>query len=469
MPPFTTDQHGVPLTGSPEAAAGYNRALDRLLRFRPEVIAETEQLRAHHPEAAMGHALEAYLNLMGTNPADLPAAAMAAASLAQTAAHPRERGHLAAVESWLAGDWRSAAAVLDDVLEQWPADLLALAVGHQLDFFLGDAPNLRDRIGRSLPTLDPGSPSTGLVRGMHAFGLEESGHYGPAEEAGLTALEVNPDDVWALHAVVHTYEMQGLADAGTHFLQHREADWGAGNLFAVHNWWHLALFALEAGQRTAALTIYDNQIRHSAGAGVPIELLDASALLWRFLLDEADTDQRFDALAAAWEPTVARDPWYAFNDAHLVMALAGAGRTQEASALIERLRIYGREARGTNAMMTAQIGVPVCAALLAFVQGRYSDVIADLHPIRPVLHLFGGSHAQRDAVQRTLVEAALRSNRPSLAAALTAERISRRERSSYNWSVRARALRNQGRADAAAAADLQAADHLQRFAQAWAP
>ena len=44
--------------------------------------------------------------------------------------------------------------------------LLALAIGHQLDFFLGDAGNLRDRVGRSLPELDPHHPHVGFVRGM---------------------------------------------------------------------------------------------------------------------------------------------------------------------------------------------------------------------------------------------------------------------------------------------------------------
>ncbi|MEU9844060.1 hypothetical protein AB0C69_33155, partial [Actinomadura sp. NPDC048032] len=48
-------------------------------------------------------------------------------------------------------------------------------------------------------------------------------------------------------------------------------------------------------------------------------------------------------------------------------------------------------------------------------------------------HEFGGSHAQRDAVQKTLLEAALRSGRLDLARVLVSERISIRPASPFNW------------------------------------
>jgi len=44
---------------------------------------------------------------------------------------------------------------------------------------------------------------------------------------------------------------------------------------------------------------------------------------------------------------------------------------------------------------------------------------------------FGGSHAQRDVFQRTLLEAALRSGRYDLARSLVAERLALRPTSTY--------------------------------------
>ena len=45
-----------------------------------------------------------------------------------------------------------------------------------------------------------------------------------------------------------------------------------------------------------------------------------------------------------------------------------------------------------------------------------------IQPIRAIAHRFGGSHAQRDLLDLTLIEAALRSGDGALARALTTER-----------------------------------------------
>ena len=241
-------------------------------------------------------------------------------------------------------------------------------------------------------------------------------------------------------------------------------EWKTGNLFTVHNWWHLALYHLEAGQPQRSLEIYDAEIHNDGSAGAPIEMLDASALLWRLMLDDVDTGDRFAKLAEAWAPKVAGTPWYAFNDLHAVMALAGADRRDEVRSVIQdRQRWVEGGATGTNIAMTAEIGLPACRATLAFVEDRHDDVIAELLPIRRILNHFGGSHAQRDALQRTLVESALRSGRFELARALTSERLGVRDSSVYGWSRRARALDGLGDAVAAAEAERLATEHRSRF------
>jgi hypothetical protein len=309
-------------------------------------------------------------------------------------------------------------------------------------------------------------PHAAFVRGMAAFGLEESGNYGHALDTGLAAVAANSDDVWAIHAVVHTYEMEGRVDAGMAFLRSDGTVWESGNLFTVHNWWHLALYELEAGRPDRALAIYDAEIHHAGSLGVPIEMLDASSLLWRLLLDGVDTGSRFALLADAWTPKTASDPWYAFNDLHATMAFAGAGRLADARGVIDRLDRWLGTGSGTNARMTAEIGLPACRATVAFVEERHDDVIAELFPIRRVFRRFGGSHAQRDALQRTLLESALRAGRFELARALSAERLGVRESSVYSWVQRARALRGLDDIAGAAAADQRAHANLARFSVA---
>lgn len=464
------DEHGNPVVGgSGEEVARYDTAIDRLLRFHPDVVTVAEQLSTVAPSFAMGQVLNAYLCLMSTDVPDLAGARAAAASLALCERGERETAHLEAVDAWLSGDWHGAAKVLDDLLVQWPSDLLALAIGHQLDFFVGDAQNLRDRVGRSLLALDASHPHYGYVRGMQAFGLEESGNYGLAETAGLDAVERNADDVWAIHAVVHTYEMQGRVDEGIRFLQSREADWGSGNLFTVHNWWHLALYLLEAGRTDEVLRIYDAQVHNAESACVPLEMLDASALLWRLALEGIDTGDRFAVLSQAWESRSEDEPWYVFNDAHAVMALAGAGRVDDAERVIDRLQRYAdapHDPRTSNVAMTVDIGIPVSKALVAWGRGRYGEVVERLAPIRRVFHRFGGSHAQRDVLQRTLLDAAIRAGEIDLAAALTSERLSLRETSVYGWQRRATVFDARGERDAATEARTRAERYRATFGAA---
>jgi tetratricopeptide (TPR) repeat protein len=471
-----TDVHGNRVVGAPAAVEAYDRAVDAFVRFSPALVPAMRSLTSDHPDFAMGHLLSGFVSLTSTDAPDLRHARRALQRLGELDLDGDDRAlaHRDALAAWVAGDWRGAARLLDDLLLRWPADLLALQIGHGLDFYLGDAHNLRDRVGRSLHAYDPAHPHHAFVRGMYAFGLEESGHYEQARSHGLAALDRNPDDVWAVHAVVHTYEMQGMVDDGLRFLRSREADWGAGNLFVVHNRWHQALYQLEAGLPDAALATYDGHIHNDASAGLPLEMLDASALLWRLRLDGVDTGGRFAPLADAWAARAlgaAGEPWYAFNDLHAVMAFAGAGRLDDARAVIARLEAYvgsaGPAAGATNVEVTAEIGLPACGAVLAFAEGRDADVLDLLLPIRTILHRFGGSHAQRDALQRTIVDAALRSGRHDLAGALLGERLALRETSVYSLLRWAELLRARGDAAAgAAAAVAEAVGHSTRFATA---
>jgi hypothetical protein len=457
------DDHGNSMSGDAATVALYDRALDRLVRFHPEAVDLAGELAEAAEPAPMAHALTAYLHLMSTDAADLETAGHARDALVAAAGTAREHAHASAITAWSDGDWGGAARRLDDLLVEWPTDVLALMFGHQLDFFTGDATELRDRPLRTLRELDPEHRHAPFVRGMAAFGLEETGHYGEAMEAGRAAVAANPDDVWAIHAVVHTFEMQGRIDEGIAFLRSDETRWESGNLFTVHNWWHLALYELEAGRPERVLAIYDAEVHHAGSLGVPIEIVDASALLWRLRLEDADTGGRFGRLADAWAAKSDGPPWYAFNDLHAVMAFAGADRLGDARELVARLAAWLPAASGSNAAMTAEIGLPTCRAVIAFAEDRHDDVVAELLPIRRVLQHFGGSHAQRDALQRTLLESALRGGRYRLANALVAERLGVRETSVYGWTQRARARRGLADEPGAKVAEATAAAHRERF------
>jgi tetratricopeptide (TPR) repeat protein len=463
------DAAGNPTSGPAEGVARYDRAVDLLLRYHPDVLGAAEELATVDAAMPMAQVFLGYLSLFSTDIPDLDGARAAAAALASLDCNPREAAHADAIATWLDGRWHEAARLLDELLLRWPTDMLALVIGHLLDFFTGDARNLRDRVGRSLPSFDRDEPRAAFVRGLYAFGLEESGHYAQAESAGLEALERHPDDVWALHAVVHSYEMRGLVDTGIEFMRSREEHWGAGNLFTVHNWWHLALYLLEAGRHDDVLGIYDAKVHNAESSGISLELLDASALLWRLTLDGVDTGERYAALARAWEGQLFDVPWYVFNDFHGVVAMCGAGRNRDARDIVERMERYigaSPVEPGTNRAMTADVGLPASRAIVAFAEGRNDDVVGELLPVRRRFHHFGGSHAQRDLLERTLCEGALRSGRLDLARALLDERLSLRDTSVFGLLGRARLFEAVGDGDGALRARARAEETRARFAAA---
>lgn len=438
------DRHAHLLSGTgDEAARHYERALDALLFFRAEVADEAQAMVVASPDSAMAHVFGAYLGLLGTEEKEA-ADARRSFSAYRGAVNPaglsaREKMHVAAAETWLEGDMRQAGEILGEISTEFPRDALALAIGHQIDFFTGDAQRLRDRVGGALSAWDVDDPHFGPLLGMYSFGLEEAGHYGHAEEIGLRAVERHPRDVWGIHAVVHTYEMRGLFGEGIRYLDARTEDWADGNYLSVHNAWHYALYALEAGSIDRVLGVYDNSLHNETSQAVAMELLDASALLWRLLLADIDVEPRWATLAQAW---AGREDgaYYAFNDVHAVMAYVGAGRLSDAERLVKDREQWLARTGPTvsNHAMTREVGIPVCRALIAYRQRRYARAVELLTPIRHHLHSFGGSHAQRDAIQRTLVEAAIRSGRHDLARTLISERINLRPICPYNWRARAR-------------------------------
>ncbi|WP_052862910.1 tetratricopeptide repeat protein [Streptomyces niger] len=460
---MTADRHGYRMshTGA-DALVHYEQALDDLLFFRPDVADSTRAALDAAPRSVMAQVLAAYLGVLGTEEKDAVAARDAflrfRSGLDEEVLTARERMHLAAADAWLGGEMHRAGRLLGDLTVAHPRDVLALFAGHQHDFLTGDAQRLRDRIGGALGAWQPDDPHRGPLLGMYAFGLEESGHYERAEETGLEALAHHPRDVWAIHGVVHTYEMRGRFTDGMRFLDARTDDWSDGTLLTVHNWWHYALYAMELGDADRVLEIYNAALHHEESAGVAMQLLDAAALLWRLYLAGADQGVRWARLADAWER---RDDGahYAFNDAHAVMAYVGAGRIGPAERLVaDRERwLAGAAPAVTNRAMTADIGLPVCRALIAYGRQEYGRATDLLLPVRHRLHEFGGSHAQRDAVQRTLVEAALRAKRTDLARTLLSERIQLRPVCPYNWSAQARLEEQLGAPARAAAARQKAA------------
>jgi hypothetical protein len=198
------------------------------------------------------------------------------------------------------GEWDTATQTWDRVLAAHPTDTMALQCAHLTDFYMGDAVNLRDRVGRVLPHWDPPMPGYSYILGLQAFGFEECNQFDRAEQTARAAQAIEPRDGWSEHAVTHVMEMQNRYEEGQVFLRSRQNDWAPDKGFAFHNWWHLALFHVEQEDFAGALQLYDEQIL-ADDSDMSMQMLDASALLWRLHLHGVDVAARWERLADLWE------------------------------------------------------------------------------------------------------------------------------------------------------------------------
>jgi hypothetical protein len=395
--------------------------VDALFRFDPAVVAHAEAWASVDPVA--GGAAGALLALLSSEAADRDTAAEVLRELPPAGEVDGVAGAwVAAAQQWAAGDWQAAAGTLDTHLVANPHDDLALLVGHQLDFFLGDAPNLHRRVARAMVSRDEDDPRRGFLLGMLAFGLEESGFHAAALGAATEAIGREHADVWAIHAGAHVLEMQGQAAEGHDFLTGLEPWWDSGTLLTTHLAWHDALFLLDLSDPAGALARWDERVLPADSPGYALDLVDAAALLWRLHLDGADVGHRLARTAERWGE---REPsgWYWFNEWHALMALVGAGRQADAEAWLASA-VAASEAGGwALAQRCAAVGPGVGRAIVSFGAGRYAEVVESLLALRSRFHWCGGSHAQRDVLELTLVEAAVRSGDRALARALLGERL----------------------------------------------
>jgi tetratricopeptide (TPR) repeat protein len=416
-----SDRWGVPVrAGGAEAVALLDEAIEDLAALAGNPIAKADAAVAADDGLVLGHIYRAYLALYGTTHEGVATAAEILKTLDEAVMGEREAHHMRAARSWAEGDWEAATRSLERALLCHPRDLLALKVAQDLYFFLGNRLELRDVAARVLPAWPRDLPGWGYVQGIYAFGLEENADYRQAESRARAALEANRRDVWSVHALAHVFEMEGSQREGADFLAASAGDW-SGSYFAVHNWWHKGLFHLELEETGEALALYDSPIRASRSTEW-LDVVDAAALLWRLSLFGIDVTERAAQLAADIDDLVS-EPVYIFNDWHALMAFGLAGD----HARVERVILANRTlTTPTNRAAAARAGLDLLEAFSALSAGRPERAIDLLIDIRPRANAVGGSHAQRDVIDLTLIAAAARAGDDSLARALVTERVARK-------------------------------------------
>jgi len=261
---------------------------------------------------------------------------------------------------------------------------------------------------------------------------------------------MNNDDLWALHAVAHVYEMQSRHKEGAKLLDIPKDSLDDRNPFRGHIWWHAAMFALDLGEYDKVLEIYDESIR-SVESTFYLDVQNTASLLTRLNLRGVDVGRRWKELADIAEQQIG-DHVLAFTEMHYAMSLAADNRQSAIQTHLDSLeRFSGLKNRWSAAVMST-VGIKLCKAVIAHRKGDYEGYMKKVLPIRHHLNDIGGSHAQRDVFDQLLLDSAIKSNRLRLANSLVSERLSLRPDNPDNWQWYGeinQKLGNRGKAESA--------------------
>ena len=112
----------------------------------------------------------------------------------------------------------------------------------------------------------------------------------------------------------------------------------------------------------------------------------------------------------------------AFNDLHCALAAARSPNKDDLGRFRRSLDEYERHGSGHNRLVTAEVGRRFIDGVLAYAAGDWGRTIDAILPVRFETFRIGGSHAQRDIINRTLIAAAGRIGDRALVKTLLDER-----------------------------------------------
>lgn len=339
---------------------------------------------------AYGAALQLFAESAQGAPAAEPFLQRAELAVAnETATTPRERRFVAAIRAWASGDLPRSCRLLEEQVNNFPRDLVALKLGQYHAFNLGDSPTML-RMARAAQSAAADVP---YWHGMYAFGLEQCHELAAAEAAARQGIRLCRKEPWAHHAVAHVMLTQGRMAEGRNFMAEHQDTWVGLNSFMVtHNHWHRALFAIELQDFDAALALYDQQV-WGVVKTYSQDQVNAISLLSRLELRGVDVGDRWHDLAAYLVGRTA-DQVSPFLDLHYLYGLARAGLPQ-ADELLLSMQGHARSVEG-HYPAWQQVAIPAAHGILAHMRNDRARAREQLGLALPRLTEIGGSHAQRD-------------------------------------------------------------------------
>jgi tetratricopeptide (TPR) repeat protein len=322
----------------------------------------------------------------------------------------REMSHVAFHGSLIAGQAAAAITAAKTHLAEWPRDAMVLQPCTSAFGLIGMSgrPGREVELASWLDGLAPHYGDDWWFIGQHAFALIETGQRDAGRPKIQRATMLNPRNASAAHILSHMYYEDGERDAAHAYLTNWISGYSPQGVFHGHLNWHLALCELEAGNERAAFQVYSNALAPGAHTGAAVFVIaDAVSFLWRSELAGHPRDpQRWKALhdfAHKMFPSLSM----AYTDTHVALIDAVNADGSALEARIQKLEDMERQGK----LAAGAIGPALSRAFAAFLRQNYDGAISAIEPIFAEHERLGGSRAQRDIVEFTLLKAYINAGR----------------------------------------------------------
>ncbi|MEU7433859.1 FAD/NAD(P)-binding protein [Streptomyces sioyaensis] len=412
------DQVGHRLSTNAAAAEAYRHGLDALMKVRSG--ADRAFLRATQidPGFALGHAALAILGHEGGSDVDAAQAIAQARGAVRLRGNDHERHLIDVISRRIHSPDKAAEAALLSHLRDHPRDVLALSCAVPTIAFSG-VTHLRDEAAELVERTTAAHHGHWFHTSLLSFIRQGQNRFDEAGALAERVLDKHPAAGHAVHSMAHLHYECGRHEAGSRWLHDWVLRHGSGAMHQAHFSWHVALHELAMDDTDAVRRRWRKRLSPCRVRGVRA-LIDSASLVWRARLADCwrGPEPIGDVLEVV-DPGLVERPASPFVALHSVVALAAA---RDLPAL-RRLRRHA--AYHSDPVMRESVPA-LCDAFTAVVEERWATAVDGLRAALPRLMHFGGSAAQLEVVEETLLFTLVAAGRSAAAAELLQNRLDRR-------------------------------------------
>jgi tetratricopeptide (TPR) repeat protein len=400
------DQYDLPLsTESARAREAYVRGCDLALTLYPGAIEAFDQAIEADPGFAMASAGKAQV-LMREGKVAAAREALAVANDLAGGPPSRETSHIAFFDLLFAGRTEAAITALHAHLTAWPRDALVLASAANPNGLIGASGRIgqKHQIRVLMDSLAPHYGDDFWFLAHHAMALSEDGALASARPRIERSIAMNPNNAHGAHTFAHVCYESGDADTARAWLSSWLATYPREGFFHGHLSWHLSLCELQAGNWADASRLYREAMaigRHSGGPQQ--QMSDATAFLWRSELAGRKRDAEAWRAMYDYANSALPRPGSGLADLHVILAHSVMGDDAALDARARQMEDLAREGRYASGSYLPALAL----GFAAFGRGDFAAAIDVLAPLAGESERIGGSRAQHDLIEFTLLKAYL--------------------------------------------------------------